>query len=150
MVLIHIWTDGACSAASRNGGWAAIIEQDTGIERLSGASYNTTNNRMEYTAIVKALEWLYLKVSPETHIVVHTDSKLVVGHVMEGHRVKKNADLVDKVKNWVQFESTPHVTIEWHPRNSNDMLSWCDKQAKYEKETLDSRGPRKLVSRVYP
>lgn len=144
--MIHIWTDGACDADTRNGGWAAVIEQDKALERLSGAVYNTTNNRMEYTAIVQALEWLYLKTPPEEHIVVHTDSKLVVGHVLEGHKVNKNADLVNKVKNWVESESTPHVTIVWHPRNSNDYLSWCDKQAKYEKETLDLRGPRKLKS----
>lgn len=144
--MIHIWTDGACDPDTRNGGWAAHIVREGDVwENLSGAVLDTTNNRMEYTAIIKALEWVYGYCKPEDHIEVHSDSLLVLGHMSGEYRVKKNVDLVNTLKSWVANEATPHVTLSWHKRNSTPELQWCDKQAKYEKKSLDTE-PRKRLT----
>ena len=44
--MIKIYTDGACSGNPGSGGWAAIIINGNNIEKISGRSENTTNNRM--------------------------------------------------------------------------------------------------------
>ena len=51
---IKIYTDGACSGNPGKGGWGAFI-QDDGVEKsIRGNEINTTNNRMEITAVIKA------------------------------------------------------------------------------------------------
>ena len=69
-----IHTDGACSGNPGPGGWGAIIRMPDGTEReLSGGESNTTNNRMELIAAIRAIEML-----PErSFAVVWTDSKYV-------------------------------------------------------------------------
>jgi ribonuclease HI len=70
--LVHVYCDGACSPNPGAGGWAALliaVERDHTRE-LSGAEPNTTNNRMELTAAIRALE--HLRRACE--VVVHTDS----------------------------------------------------------------------------
>ena len=68
--MIKIYTDGACSGNPGRGGWAAIIIDGQKIKKLSGASENTTNNRMELTAVISALK--YVK---DFNIELFTDSK---------------------------------------------------------------------------
>ena len=68
--MIKIYTDGACSGNPGRGGWAAIIINGEKIEKISGASDNTTNNRMELTAVISALR--YVKAEA---IEIYTDSK---------------------------------------------------------------------------
>ena len=70
---IEIYTDGACSGNPGPGGWGAVLRYK-GIEKeLSGGEQNTTNNRMELTAVIKALQALK---EPCT-ITLYTDSKYV-------------------------------------------------------------------------
>ena len=55
--MIKIYTDGACSVNPGIGGWGAIIIFDSGEEKeISGSELETTNNRMEITAVIKSLE----------------------------------------------------------------------------------------------
>ena len=68
--MIKIYTDGACSGNPGRGGWAAIIIDGEKIEKISGTSENTTNNRMELLAVISALK--YVK---EQNIELFTDSK---------------------------------------------------------------------------
>ena len=67
-----IYTDGACSGNPGKGGWAAIIINAGKEKIISGFELSTTNNRMELTAVIKALE-----VSGDHHITIYTDSKYV-------------------------------------------------------------------------
>ena len=70
---IEIYTDGACSGNPGPGGWGAVLRYK-GIEKeLSGGEQNTTNNRMELTAVIKALEAL----KEPCMITLYTDSKYV-------------------------------------------------------------------------
>ena len=68
--MVKIYTDGACSGNPGRGGWAAIIIDGEKIEKISGASKNTTNNRMELIAVISALKYV-----DEQNIELFTDSK---------------------------------------------------------------------------
>ena len=68
-----IWTDGACSGNPGKGGWGALIRHNNKDIELSGSEENTTNNRMEMMAVIKALE----KISNNYKIILYTDSKYV-------------------------------------------------------------------------
>ena len=68
--MVKIYTDGACSGNPGRGGWAAILIDGGEIEKISGSSENTTNNRMELIAVISALK--YVK---KENIELFTDSK---------------------------------------------------------------------------
>jgi len=68
--MIKIYTDGACSGNPGRGGWAAIIIKGDNIEKISGRSENTTNNRMELIAVISAL-----KFTKDQNLEIYTDSK---------------------------------------------------------------------------
>ena len=104
---IEIYTDGACSGNPGPGGWGAILRfrtaQKVYEKELSGGEANTTNNRMELTAVCAALEALKFEGSDVT---VYSDSKYVVDAVTKGwvfgwekkrFAGKKNPDL------WMRF-----------------------------------------------
>ena len=81
---IKIYTDGACSGNPGKGGWGALIQENDDEKKLSGSELNTTNNRMELTAVIKALE----HYDEAKEIEVFTDSK----YVMQG--------ITEWIKNW--------------------------------------------------
>jgi len=71
-----IYTDGGCTGNPGPGGWAAVIINDSEQKELSGGSQETTNNRMELTAVIEALAYCIQKgITGETEI--HTDSQYV-------------------------------------------------------------------------
>ena len=76
MKRIEIFTDGACSGNPGAGGWGAILRYNNVEKELSGGEAETTNNRMELTAVISALEAL----KEPCNITLYTDSK----YVMEG------------------------------------------------------------------
>ena len=71
---IHIFTDGACSGNPGPGGWAAILRVGGHEREISGGEEQTTNNRMELMAVIRALEALK---QPST-VRLHTDSRYVM------------------------------------------------------------------------
>ena len=73
---VEIFTDGACSGNPGPGGWAAILRvPDARHEReISGGEAPTTNNRMELTAVIRALQALKMP----SVVTIHTDSKYVM------------------------------------------------------------------------
>jgi ribonuclease HI len=81
---IKIYTDGACSGNPGKGGWGALIQENDNEKKLSGSELNTTNNRMELTAVIRALE----HYDEAKEIEVFTDSK----YVMHG--------ITEWIKNW--------------------------------------------------
>ena len=77
---ITIYTDGACTGNPGPGGWAAIILLKKGKKELFGGEKLTTNNRMELTAAIKALEYFTKqeeKQPSKKHIRIFTDSTYV-------------------------------------------------------------------------
>lgn len=126
---VEIFTDGACSGNPGRGGWGAILRANGKKKELSGGELNTTNNRMELTAVIRALEAL---TRPCT-VDLYTDSQYVKNGVMEwmrGWRARgwKTADRkpVKNVDLWEQMweQSQKHtLTLHWvkghagHPEN---------------------------------
>ena len=80
MKTVTIYTDGACSGNPGPGGWGAILEWNGVEKELSGGAADTTNNRMELTAVIRALSLL-----KETCIVeLWSDSKYVIDGLSKG------------------------------------------------------------------
>ena len=71
--MIKIYTDGSCLNNPGDGGWAAIINDDGKILKISGSEKNTTNNKMELTAPIKALQ----KIKKKEKVKIYTDSQYV-------------------------------------------------------------------------
>jgi ribonuclease HI len=67
---VSIWTDGACSGNPGPGGWGAILSSGAHEKELFGGEASTTNNRMELTAAIEALEALKRRCK----VRLHTDS----------------------------------------------------------------------------
>ena len=115
--MIKIYTDGSCLSNPGNGGWAAIINNDGDIIRISGNEKNTTNNKMELMAPIKALQ----KIEKKDKIEIYIDSKYVKLGITEWiHKWIKNnwqTSKKEQVKNkelWVQlYNLTKTSEINW-------------------------------------
>ena len=77
--MIKIYTDGSCIGNPGKGGWAAIIFKNNEKKILKGTKEITTNNQMELTATIKALEY----ISTKDKIQIYTDSKYVKQGITE-------------------------------------------------------------------
>lgn len=71
---VDIFTDGACSGNPGPGGWGAVLRSGAREKEISGGEPATTNNRMEITAAIRALEALN---RPST-VTIHTDSRYLM------------------------------------------------------------------------
>jgi len=74
MKRVEIFTDGACKGNPGPGGWAAILRMGKHEKEISGSDPDTTNNRMEMTAVIRGLNAL---IEP-CEVEIHTDSKYVM------------------------------------------------------------------------
>lgn len=117
MSTVEIYTDGACRGNPGPGGWAAFLSVDGREKEIAGAEALTTNNRMELTAVIRALESLRRPVSAR----VFTDSQYVRRGITEwvaawkargwrtaARKPVKNIDL------WQRLEAlAAHHEIDW-------------------------------------
>ena len=84
---VEIFTDGACRGNPGPGGWGAILRLGSAEKELWGGEALTTNNRMELTAVIRALEALKRPIAAR----VHTDSQYVLKGISEWiHGWKRN------------------------------------------------------------
>lgn len=99
---INIYTDGACSGNPGPGGWGAVLEYGEHKKELSGGEKETTNNKMELTAVIKALEAL----KEPCKVTLTTDSKYVCDSVTKGwvYSWQKN--------NWRKADKKPALNID--------------------------------------
>ncbi len=118
MSKVDIYTDGACRGNPGPGGWAALLLFGEHEREISGADPATTNNRMELTAVIRAIEALKRPVAAK----IYTDSQYVRQGVLEWMpnwkaRGWKTADK-KPVKNqdlWQQLDALlPAHQLEWH------------------------------------
>ena len=77
---VFLYTDGACSGNPGAGGWAAVLRYGKHEKELSGGEAQTTNNRMELTAVIEGLQAL----KESCAVSVYSDSKYVVDAVNQG------------------------------------------------------------------
>lgn len=76
---VIIYTDGGCEPNPGTGGWAAVLSYQGKSKEISGAELETTNNRMELMAAIRALEAL----KRPCKVVIHTDSQYVMKGITE-------------------------------------------------------------------
>ena len=137
MKQVEIFTDGACSGNPGPGGWGAVLRYNGREKELSGGERDTTNNRMELTAVIKALEQL----KEPCKVTLTTDSKYVSDGIGKGWAVswqkngwrkadKKPALNPDLWERLLELLKIHDVTINWvkghagHPENER-----CDELA---------------------
>ena len=115
---MEIFTDGACRGNPGPGGWGAILRSKGRERELSGGEAATTNNRMELTAVIRALETL----TRRSRVSLYTDSQYVQKGISEWihswkRRGWKTADR-NPVKNedlWRRLdELAAQHEVEWH------------------------------------
>jgi len=135
--IVEIFTDGACSGNPGPGGYGAILKYDKEIKEISGCEIETTNNRMEITAVIEALR----QIKRPCNIKIVTDSNYVVKGMSEWMPgwIKRNWQTAQKkpVLNRDLWEELSKLTqlhkIEWewvrghhgHPENER-----CDQLAR--------------------
>lgn len=134
---VEIFTDGACSGNPGPGGWSAILRYNGNEKELSGGAADTTNNRMEITAVLQALTAL----KEPCNVTLYSDSQYVCNALKLGWAKKWKAN------NWMRNKKEPalnpdlweklleqydrhNVTVVWvkghagHPENER-----CDRLA---------------------
>jgi ribonuclease HI len=123
---VTLHTNGACRGNPGNGGYAALLQYKDKSKIISGGVTNTTNNRMELTAVVEGLKAL----NAPCQVVIHSDSRLVVqgisvwmhGWAQQGWR-KSDGDAPAHMDLWKQlyeFSMTHSVSAVWMKRHSGD------------------------------
>ena len=118
MKKVVIYTDGACQGNPGPGGWGALLRYGDHEKQLSGAEKDTTNNRMELTAAIKALASLREPCIVE----IYTDSKYLQQGVSEWlpqwkkqHWKKADKKPVKNVDLWQALDNaTNRHKISWH------------------------------------
>lgn len=144
MPAIEVFTDGACSGNPGAGGWGVILRYGEIEKELSGGEENTTNNRMELTAVIEALKAL----KKECDITIYTDSRYVIDGVQEwmpnwklnGWKTTNKKSPVKNVELWQILDSllSKHK-IKWvwvkghngHPENERVDKLARDEAKKY-------------------
>jgi ribonuclease HI len=115
--MIKIYTDGSCLGNPGDGGWAAIINDDGKILKISGSEKSTTNNKMELMAPISALK----RINKDKKIEIYTDSKYVKLGITEwihkwtenNWQTSKKQDVKNK-KLWVElYGLTKSFQINW-------------------------------------
>ncbi len=134
---VAIYTDGSCHTQYKVGAWVAIllINGEKEQQMLSGTVLNTTHNRMELTAVIKALEYLKENFRDVTMLMIYSDSQYVVGlpareEKMAGNRFtgKKgkelpNADLVKELLSYSRLFIVEFVKVKAHQKKK-DVLNY--------------------------
>lgn len=134
---IIIYTDGSCLGNPGPGGWGVVILNDDKEIRLSGGENDTTNNRMEMTAIIKALEWIR-KNAENREVEINSDSNLIIQTVKQGWKKKANTDLweqIEKLRAWLNIE---WKWVKAHAQNQHNNIAdeLAVKEAKKVKRLL--------------
>lgn len=134
---IEIYTDGACSGNPGEGGWGAVLVYKNTEKEISGYEKETTNNRMELTAVIMALKAL----KEPCNVKLTTDSKYVCDAVNKGwvyswkSRGWKKADKkpalnVDLWEQLLELLSIHNVEFNWvKGHNGHKYNERCDELA---------------------
>lgn len=134
---VEIYTDGACSGNPGKGGWGAVLVYGNKEKEISGAASDTTNNRMELTAVIEALKML----KEPCMVTVTTDSKYVCDAVNKkwvyswrekgwkkaDRKPALNVDLWEKLLALLEMHKVEFVWVRGH--NGHPYNERCDSLA---------------------
>ena len=124
---VIIYTDGACSGNPGLGGWGAILIYKNKEQEISGYEENTTNNKMELTAAIKALE----RLKEPCEVELYSDSAYLVNAFLEGWLTKwqmngfkssnkkpvQNVDLWQKLIELNNIHKITWIKVKGHADN---------------------------------
>lgn len=91
-----IYTDGSCSPQSGLGAWVAIILTPGEKVVLTGIVPNTTHNRMELTAVIKAISYIQNNLKNIQHLYIYSDSQYVTGLMDRQHKLSNTNFITSK------------------------------------------------------
>lgn len=117
MKQVEIFTDGACKGNPGPGGWGALLRMGRHEKELRGREGDTTNNRMEMTAVIRALEAL----KEPCEIALYSDSKYVIDGITKWVHGWKKRGWVNAAKKPVANADLWHDLIEQAARHT---ISW--------------------------
>lgn len=143
---IIIYTDGACSGNPGIGGWAAIMMYKNHKKIISGSNSQTTNNRMELTAIIEA----FRTIKKDIPITVYTDSKYVCDGITKwinnwkknnwkksDKKIIKNIDIWKELDEYINKYDTQWKWVKGHNGNiyneEADKIA-CNEITKYKSQ----------------
>lgn len=146
MKRVEIFTDGACSGNPGAGGWGAILRYNGAEKELSGGEAETTNNRMELTAVIAALSLL----KEPCVVELYSDSKYVIdalskgwargwqkkGWVKSDKKPALNPDLWEQLLALVDRHQLHYHWVKGHA--SNPYNNRCDEMAVAESRKFKS------------
>lgn len=125
---VEIYTDGACKGNPGKGGWGALLKYRDAVRELYGAEMLTTNNRMELTAVIKALEALK---RPGLSVRLYSDSRYVLSGIEQwmpgwkargwktsGRKPVLNQDLWQRLD---ELNQQHHIEWHWVKGHSGDI-----------------------------
>lgn len=154
--MISIFTDGSCNPVYKIGGWAAIIFMGEEKIILSGSERETTHQRMELTAAVRAISHLQtIKFDPQD-IWVYTDSQYLAGLADRRNKLLKaglttrrnlplpNTDLISQLFRYQDFLSLRFTKVKSHEKLS------ITENFNREVDKLSRKIVRDSVRNIYP
>jgi ribonuclease HI len=135
---VEIFTDGACSGNPGPGGWGAILRFKERGKEISGYAPDTTNNRMELTAVIEALSLLKFPCE----VVLQTDSRYVADGMEKGwaegwrrnnwlksdKKPALNADLWEKLLDLCEVHNVKFIWLKGHAGHAENER--CDELAR--------------------
>ena len=113
MKKVEIFTDGACSGNPGPGGWGTILRYNGAEKELSGGEANTTNNRMELSAVINGLKAL----KEPCEVTLYSDSQYVCNALKLGWAKKWRSQV------WMRNKKDPAL----NPELWSELLDLCDK-----------------------
>ena len=137
---VQIYTDGACSGNPGPGGWGAILKSGGHVKELSGGEASTTNNRMELSAVIAALEALKRPCA----VTLTSDSKYVIDAIQKGwakswrakgwmrnkNEKAKNPDLWERLLQLLEIHQVEFIWVKGHAGHPENVR--CDELAVME------------------
>lgn len=137
MKTVYLYTDGACSGNPGPGGYGAILKYGKFSKEISGGEPETTNNRMELTAVIKGLEAL----NERCKVVLTSDSKYVIDALQKGWAVNwrkkgwmrtpkdraQNPDLWQRLLELTEYHELEYHWVKGHAGHAENER--CDRLA---------------------
>ena len=145
---VTIYTDGACSGNPGTGGWGAVLFYGPHMKELSGGVPDTTNNRMELTAVIEALgalkEPCKVKLYSDSAYVVNCfrqgwiDNWVKNGWVNSKGQPVENQDLWKRLLERMKIHRVEYIKVKGH--SDNDWNNRCDALARAAIRRLNENG----------
>lgn len=147
MPLIEIYTDGSCYPKENTGAWAALIFTGNDKTVLTGEEINTTHNKMELMAVIKAIDYIISKQLLFSSIVIFSDSQYVVNIPLRKVKLKasqfitkkgnqiQNYDLIQTLIYQIETYNLKFIKVKAHQKQG-DLINYNREVDKLVRHTL--------------